>query len=199
MWTSIPETVGAPWAVFAEEGRPGLGTVLARIRDVDRRWDLAPETRFNVAEHSVSLAELFPDSEYEIDERFRDVRVVRLAEVFDGAPLNVQLSVGVPLGGGVLAALEELERGIDPRSDNAAALRAAVEFGWRVARLYVAHTTGAVLSVEDMQALTPDWDVVRVVEVMALTFVQLEAVLNQLASPGLAMKSLMAEVARQSL
>src|SRR6266851_2005396 len=94
------------------------------------------------------------------------------------APLFPQLSVGVPLGGGVLAVLDEVARSIDPRSPSAAQLRAAMRFGWEVARRFVAVMTGSNPSVEDVQALTPGRAVVMVAEVMALPFVQLSGILR---------------------
>ncbi len=94
------------------------------------------------------------------------------------APLFPQLSVGVPLGGGVLAVLDEVARSIDPRSPSAAQLRAAMRFGWEVARRFAAAMTGSNPSVEDVQALTPGRAVVMVAEVMALPFVQLSGILR---------------------
>jgi hypothetical protein len=183
-----PETIGAPWQVLAEPGRRDPGAVLARISDVDQRWDLAPATWFASPEHSVSLADLFPDSEYEISPGFGDVRAARFTDLFAGAPLYLQLSVGVPLGGGVLAALEELVRGLDPVLDDAESLGAAMRFGWRVARHYL--------------ACAADWDVVgtvTVAEVMTLAFAQLSAVLADQAHRQQVLRNWMAVVARHSL
>ncbi len=199
---SVPETVTAPWAVLAEPGRPGPGAVLARIRDVDQRWERAPATRLGSPPDSRSLAELFPGADYEITREFRDVRVVRLQDLFDGAPLYLQLSVGVPLGGGVLAALAELKRGADPGAYSAEVLSAAARFGWQVADRYMNATAGGAPSPEAAQVLTPGWDVagaVTVAEVMALAFVQLSAVLDYQAHPEGPMKAGMVMVARQSL
>jgi hypothetical protein len=186
---SVPETVGVPWQVLAEPDRWERGVVLARIRDVDQRWDLAPATWLSSPQLSASLADLFPDTDYEISPGFRNVRVARSTDLFAGAPLYVQLSLGVPLGGGVLAELEELMRGRYPvLGDGAESLSAAMRFGWRVARHYIAST--------------PGWDVVdavTVVEVMALAFVHLSAVLRYQVRRKQFMKNLMAVVARHSL
>ena len=195
----VPELVTAPWAVAAEPGRPRLDAVLARLLDVNQRWERAPETRADIPSSWSTLAALFPDSEYEITSEFRHVRVARYPGLFAGAPLLAQLSVGVPLGGGVLAAMAELDRSMDARSPNAAAVHLAVRFGRQVARLYVAETTEDGLSPEDIQALTPDRDAVTVAEVMMLTFVLLSAVLRHEADPGAFMKKWMAVVPRQSL
>ena len=58
----------------------------------------------------MSLAEVFQDSGYQVNPGFRDVQVARL-EVFEDAPLFIQPTVGVPLGGGVLATLAYVQRG----------------------------------------------------------------------------------------
>jgi hypothetical protein len=184
----VPETIGARWQVLAGPGRRERGAVLARIRDVDRRWDLAPATWLAGPEHSLRLADLFPDCDYEISPGFGDVRVARFTDLFAGAPLCLRLSVGVRLGGGVLAALEELVRGLDPVVDDAEALRVAMWFGWRVARRYL--------------ACAPDWDVVgavTVAEVMTLAFAQLSAVLDCQARRQEVMRNWTAVVARHSL
>jgi hypothetical protein len=114
------------------------------------------------------------------------------------------VAVGVSLGGGVLATLEELDRSIDARSPSTVVVRAAVRFGWQVARRYVVDTDSDALvlkdlAVEDVRALTLDGDVARVVEVMALAFVQLSAVLRHEADPTAFMKKWIAVVPRQSL
>ncbi len=196
---SVPEMVTVPWGVSAEPHRPSRAEVLARYDDVDRRWDRAPETRRNSMEGSVTLAELFPDSEYEINPAFRDVRVVRLADLFADAPLYVQPSMGGSFGGGVLAELQELDRGIDPVSGNEPGFRAAMRFGQEVAIGYLAGKIGSRLSIEHLEALATDWDVNRIVEVMALTYVQLAAALDFGAKPEIYMKSRMAVAARQYL
>ena len=198
----VPEIVTVPWAVRAEPGRPDLDAVLARIRDVDQRWSQAPATRTALADDGRSLADLFPASHYEFTPESQHVRVVRLEGVFAGAPLMVQLSVGVPLGGGVHAALEEFYRGMDPGTSQAAALRAALGFGWDVAGDYVDSAAGAALSPDGAGALAPGWDVAEaltVAEVMALAFVQLRAVLTAQVPPEPIMKNRMAVVARHSL
>ena len=57
----------------------------------------------------MSLADLFAGSDYyRVTAEGQEVQVVRLAGVHEGAPLLVQPSVGVPLGGGVLAVLNYL-------------------------------------------------------------------------------------------
>jgi hypothetical protein len=142
---------------------------------------------------------LFPKEYYKIGDKFRDVRVVRYPALSAGAPLYPQLSVGVPLGGGVLAVLDELARSISSRSPNAASVRAAMRFGWQVARRFAAGTTGGGPSAEDVQALTPDRDVAMVAEVMALAYMQLRGVLRYRATLKYLMKRWMAVVSRQSL
>ncbi len=102
----VPEIVAGPWAVGAEPGRLGLDAVLDRISDVEQRWEQAPAARgYPDPGETPTLATLFPDAEYEITPEFRNVQVIRYPELFGDAPLFAQLSVGVPLGGGVLAAL----------------------------------------------------------------------------------------------
>ncbi len=198
----VPEIVTVPWAVRAEPGRPDLDAVLARIRDVDQRWNRAPAIRTAIPGDGRSLTDLFPASHYEFTPESQHVRVVRLESVFAGAPLMVQLSVGVPLGGGVHAALEELYRGMDPGTIQAAALRAAIRFGWDVAGDYVDSAADAAPSPDEAGTLAPGWDVAEaltVAEVMALAFVQLRAVLTAQVPPEPIMKNRMAVVARHSL
>jgi hypothetical protein len=131
------------------------------------------------------------------------VQVARPEGLSNGAPLYLQVSVGVPLGGGVLAALHELERRTDSEAPHAAGLRMAAEFGWRVARLYMDTAVRAMPSPEvSERTLTPDWDVadvITVVEVMALAFHQLGAVLDYQATLQGNMKQQMPVAARQSL
>jgi hypothetical protein len=50
-----------------------------------------------------------------------------------------------------------------------------MRFGWRVARRFAVETTGGEPSVEDVQVLAPDRDVVMAAEVMALAYIQLRA------------------------
>jgi hypothetical protein len=197
--TWVPEIVGLPSRALAEPGRPGQDAVLARIRAVDRRLNQA--TTIGAQQRGKPLAELFPKSEYQIDPAFGDVRAVRLDGLIDLAPLFAQVSVGVPLGGGVLAVLRELRFGMNRESHRyyVQALTAAARFGWGVARLYMADTTGDELSAEQAQALTTDWDVVAVAEVMALAFVQLTSVLGDEADPALRTRSWMVVVPRQTL
>jgi hypothetical protein len=183
---SVPEMVTAPWAVLAET-RPDLKLVLARLRDVNQRWGQAPVTRSAIPQESKSLVELFRHPDYVFTQEALDVQVVRLDGPSAPAPLYVQVSVGVPLGGGVLAALEDLRRGMDPSLSEAKVLSAAMEFGWDAARLYLGATAGGAPSPVGTGARTPDWDVadaVTVAEVMALAFVQLEGFLHLHTIPG---------------
>src|SRR5258708_21798133 len=148
----------------------------------------------------VDLVEDPEDPQYVVTEAFRDVRVARYPELSGDAPLFAQVSLGVPLGGGVLAALAELDRSITVRSpDRAVPVHGAMRFGWQVAALFVSHVTGRPvdeLLVEDVAALTLDRDVVSVAEVMGLAFVQLTAVLRDLNSGQDFPKRLMALVTR---
>jgi hypothetical protein len=158
---SVPETVVArPWAAgAAEQGqRPSWREVRARILDVDERWRQAPAAQtytLGEPDRYPTLAGLLPDEDYEIEERFRSVRVVRYPRLFAGAPLYPQLSVGVPLGGGVLAVLDELVASIGPRSPGAAKLGAAMRFGWQVSSAPVATRSGFYLPVRP--ALDRPW------------------------------------------
>jgi hypothetical protein len=196
---SVPETVSVPWAVLeGEHGRrPDRAAVHARVRQVRRRLARAPRTRTRVMS-GVELTHLFPD--YRImNELACDVRVIQLAGLFEGAPLLAHLSLGVPLGGGVLAVLKDLVRSNEPSSPVARPLRAAVRFGWQVATLYLKDATRAVVAVNDIPALALDWNVAAVSEVMALAFVQLEAILDYEAADTGIIKGRMAVVPRQSL
>ena len=198
--TPVPETVTRPWTVLAEPGRPGQDEVMARVRDVHRRLEQARANRSLRPDRSIPLARLFPESDYEIAPEFRHVQVAGLGNLFDGAPLHLQVSVGVPLGGGVLVVLEEFLRGMDPESDeDRAQVGGALRFGWAVARHFAFSVTEEALSEEDMKTLTPDRDVVAVAEVMMLAFVQLSAVLWRQVRREVVMKFLMAVVPRQSL
>jgi hypothetical protein len=200
---AVPEIVTVPWAVAGEPGRPDPEAVRAWIRDADWRLNRAPRARRSPPEHGSSLAELFPrDSGWVINPRFKNVQVARPDGLSNGAPLYLQVSVGVPLGGGVLAALDELERGMDLGAPHAEGLRAAAGFGWGVARLYMAYAVRAVLSPEGTWTFTPNWDaadVITVVEVMALAFHQLGAVLDYQAKQQGNMKQRIPVAARQSL
>jgi hypothetical protein len=200
---AVPEIVTVPWAVTAEPNRPDLEAVQARIRDADWRLNRATRARRSPPEHGSSLAELFPrDSGWVINPRFKTVQVARPEGLSNGAPLYLQVSVGVPLGGGVLAALDELERGTDSGADHAAVLGTAAEFGWQVARHYIADAVRAVPSPDGTGTFTPDWDVadvITVVEVMALAFHQLGAVLDYQATRRGNMKQRIPVAARQSL
>src|SRR5260221_182790 len=80
---------------------------------------------------------------------------------FEGMPLYVQSSGGVPLGGGVLGAVADVLRGSDDDSTVAQLLGPALRFGWRVAGNYA-----------DAAARWDVADVIMVAEVMALAFVQ---------------------------
>ena len=202
---AVPEMVAGPWQVGAKPGRPALTAVLDRIRGIERRWEQVLGIQ-RASGRWPTLAELFEDPEeqgepqYDVSTAFRDVQAAFYPQLFGDAPLFVQLSVGVPVGGGLLAALEELERSITVRSPiKAEAVHGAMRFGWQVASLYLADTTGDAQLLEDVTALTPDRDVVSVVEVMALAFIQLSAVLRDLASSEDFPKKFMAAVARQSL
>jgi len=206
---SVPETVTVPWAaVEGESRRPGRDAVLARLADVNRRWDQAPAVRQvtggGLPEASARLADLFPDSEYEVPLWFRDVRVARYPDLRPGAPLSPQLSMGAPLGGGVLAGveatLEDIGRpagtGVKPRDHH------PMRFGWRVARGYLMDVTGAAPSLEDMDGLAPDWDVVRIAEAMTVAFMIVCGVLTaeaRFGDPDVFAKNLMPVAARQGL
>ena len=192
---SVPEIVTAPWTFRAEPGRPSLSEVKERVADVDRRWLLASETRSATPQNSRSLADLFPEPDYVVSPELADAEAVRYPGLAVGRPLLVQQSVGVPLGGGVLAVLEQAER----VGESGKSVLAAMRFGWQVARLYVAGPAGTALAVENLAALTLDWDVVRVFEVMALAFIQLSGVLRYLATARQSMKAWMPVVPRQSL
>ena len=150
----------------------------------------------------MSLADVFPEPHYHIaDRRFRDIRVVRLDGFYEDAPLLLHLSAGVPFGGGVLAALQALREGVDSGSYLDDALRTALRFGRQAARLYMSSRAGAALSPAGIQEFTPDWDVadvVTIVEVMALTHIQLSGILVAAAGEGIS-KSWMPVIARQSL
>src|SRR6266851_2166579 len=205
---ALPEVVAGPWGLGAEPGRPSSRAVLDRIRDVEERWERAAEARVYDPDlvEGTTLAELFEDPEdpqYVVTGMFRDVQVARYPELSGDAPLFAQLSAGVPLGGGVLAALAELDRSITVRSpERAVPVHGAMRFGWQVAALFVRYVTGGPvdeLLAEDVAALTLDRDVVSVAEVMALAFVQLSAVLRDLNSGQDFPKRLMALVARQGL
>ena len=140
----------------------------------------------------MSLAELFADSEYEVNPALKDARVVRLGTMFGDAPLFMQPSLGVPLGGGVLAALTDVMKGSDQDSPAAQLLGPALRFGWRVAAGYM----DAVASTE------PGWDVadvIMVAEVMALAFGQVHGVLAGLAFRGSLMKNWIPVAVRHDL
>jgi hypothetical protein len=196
---SVPETVTRPWGVLeGEEGRaPDPERVAARVRQVRRRFARAPLTRILPAA-GVRLTDLFPD--YEImDPLAREVMAARLAGVFEGASLGVHLSLGTAVGGGVLAVLADLRASIHAELPQGRAVGAAVRFGWQVASLYLRDICGLEVPASVMPALALDWDVAAVTEVMALVFVQAEAVLGFEAQRAGLVKSRMAVVPRQSL
>ena len=81
----------------------------------------------------MSLADVFAGSDYVVNPEFADVRGGPARGVFKDAPLYVQPSVGVPLGGGVLAALDEVLRGLrgsDRGMEIAALVETGLRFGW---------------------------------------------------------------------
>jgi hypothetical protein len=199
---SVPEVVTKPWRVLDEPRRRGMDEVLRRIRDLEAYWGRAPVDMSDVPDPRESLAGLFRDSDYEVNPQFRHVRVVRLGDMFGDAPLYVQPSVGVPLGGGVLAALADVLRGNEPGSNASAVLGPALRFGWRVASDYADAAAGASTAPGDSDALAPDWDVadvIMVVEVMALAFGLVTGLLTGLALPASLMKSRIPVVARHDL
>ena len=188
----VPEIVTVPWQVLDEPGRPGMDEVLAMVRALNDRLDsVRPDRRYELdpaAGHS--LAELFAGSGFVVNEEFADVRVAGLAPLFKDAPLYVQMSVGVPLGGGVLAALTHLQSSGYPGTLIAAALASAMRFGRRVAAAYRAAVPA------------PGWAVaeaVMVTEVMALAFIQAAGVLVSDGGRSHLMKTRMPVVARQDL
>jgi hypothetical protein len=206
----VAEIVGVPWAVVeGESHRPGRDAVLARIKDVSRRFDRAPAvrrvTRPGAPREAVRLTDLFPDSEYEITPWFRGVRVVRFPDLYAGAPMLPQLSAGGALGGGVLAGLEATLGDVSIQLgglSEPAWLGSIRRFGWRVAQLYLAGVTGAAPSLEDVNALAPDWDAVRIAEVMTVAFILVSGVLAAEArfdEPDNIAKNFMSAAARQAL
>ena len=197
----VPEIVTVPWRVLdAEPRRPDMDAALGQIRVLLESWNDAPQDlhRFEPGPGK-RLADLFRDSGFVVNPDAGDVRVVRLEGLYKDAPLYVQPSTGVPLGGGVLAVLNQLESRSYPDTAVALALGPALRFGWRVARRY----QDVTLKRGPDGSFRPDWDtadVVMVTEVMALAFVQVAGVL--IAEAGLAdtiMKACMPVVARQDL
>jgi hypothetical protein len=196
---SVPETITEPWSVLeGEQGHaPDPERVAGRVREVRRHLARVPPTHAFPAT-GVKLTGLFPDYEV-LDPLARDVLVARLAGVFEGAPLLVHLSVGTAVGGGALAVLADLAASIDSRLHKARAVDAALRFGWQVASLYLRDTADLEVPESDMPVLALDWNLTAITEVMALVFVQLDAILRYEAHRNGIIKTRMAVVPRQSL
>ena len=188
--------VKVPWPADA-----GLAEVaLTRLREVVERLGQAPAARRLTDEAEgpqqagareqpgALLADLFPAPDYEVRAEFRSVRAERHEGLSAGAPLRVQESADVPLGGGVLAALADRQEGLDPASAAADLLTAAMRAGGQVARRYAGRMPSAARAREpgEPQALVPGWDArdaVVAAEVMALTFLQYAGNLGESAVP----------------
>ena len=147
----------------------------------------------------MTVADLFEGSDYDVNPEVADVQVIRVEGVYEEAPMHMQPSVGVPLGGGVMAALNHVWN-FDLGPNIAAQLEAATRFGWDVVRRYLDATARAEL--EGSRVLAPSWDVadaIMLAEVMALAFVQVSGVLIAYSTRDSLMKNRMPVVARQDL
>jgi hypothetical protein len=188
---SVPEIVTAPWQVLDEPDRALPSQVLARIGEINAYLNGVEATSSFFWAGSVRLADLFAGSDYyRVTAEGQDVQVVGLAGIDEDAPLYVQPSVGVPLGGGVLAVLNYLVNRRDPDGPAPPVLESAQRFGSRVWRSYLdaRHERG--------------WDAadaVMVAEVMTLAYVQISGLLMARATVDGIVKSWMPVVARQDL
>ena len=179
----VVPVVSVPWRGLADPG--GAAAALGLLREVVEQFGRAPAARGapeeagTAVDDSVSLAGLFGGLPYvDSDGPRGGVRVARYESLPGGVPLRVRLSVGVPLGGGVLAALAGWRDGLDAESAGAGVLDAALRFGWRVARRFAVAVPGGAAAGDARPA--GGWDVgdaVTTAEIMALAFVQLSGIL----------------------
>ena len=197
-----PEELSVTKIVLDRLDRPGRSETRSRIHDLLARFDRAPLSRDYVHNLGRTLAEMFEGSGYQVNQDFRDTRVVGLPGIFGDAPMYVRPSVGVPLGGGVLAVLQELPRRTNPATLANQVSKAALHVGWSVARRYLDATARAALGSENFRTLAPGWDVAHVVmitEYMALASAQVTGALLAQRRPGLQIREFLPVVARQDL
>ncbi len=76
-----------------------LDEMLAGISEIEESWVRALEGLRSFPEAAGTLAEVFDGSGCSVDPTYEDVRVVRITDLFQHAPLYVQPTIGVPRAG----------------------------------------------------------------------------------------------------